>query len=858
MTIRRTLLALASAGVAGLLAAAPTPPVARADAVIDVGSGDAVTGTFLPADEAETYRFVVPAGAKLSLVAQGKKKRGATTPTVHVVLRDPSHADLTAAPGLLKPIPGGGKVTNLRISKSGRHTAALTANVTGDYAFSAKWTNPPKPPKATLTFATQSETQTVTFAAGAGTKATFAVAAGKGSQSLPRLVRVAMKDGSWTSQDFAPLANATAKSHTVRNVVLGGAGGDYVLTVSESSATPGAASATIKLTPPKVKARKVNLTTKQTGGSPVNNFAKGGVVGPAGGSVEVADPFDPTPLDGASVEIPSGALANPVVIVVSTANSLDPAGDGQSAGPAVNFGPDGLQFKQAQGGQVLVTIPFDLDDYGGDTSAIDVFVKDSKGKVSLVEPKSSYVIDVNAGTVTFPVSHFSTYQAFGPARPSRADLNADGFDDLVVPAYSAASGDGKVLVFFGRADFATSPPVGPDLTLTPPSGDVDFGLDVAVGDVNGDGIADLAVTSFKNAPPSFGRVSVYFGRAGFASSPPTTPDAQVDGAGPASQSFGEHILIGDVTGDGKGDLIVAATGAESSPDYPGEGAVYVFPGGASFASTTSDDPAAIAVFGGSFQLGFGKSLAIGHVVGDAAADLVVGAITIDEQEAQGPGAVFLVPGGAALVTRQVFGLVPQYDGAASLDQFGDAVAVADLDADGDDDLIVGAPGVDLRGQGLLVDAGAVYVFRGPTLPGGVASENDFTTLPFAQAGERRGAALATGNFVGSPVHDLAFSTPLREGGSLGDVTDAGGLWLFRGGADFVTGVQFTVPGDLRGRFGTRILQPSDLDGDGRDDLATTVPGKDGDAGMVEVYFGQGISAPVFRFTGEPGDRLGER
>ena len=75
-------------------------------------------------------------------------------------------------------------------------------------------------------------------------------------------------------------------------------------------------------------------------------------------------------------------------------------------GPSVFVGPEGLRFSS----DVTVTIPFDVRQYGGDFSDLRVFTRDSRGRVTLVT--GEYDVDVEAGTVSFAVSHFSSFQAF--------------------------------------------------------------------------------------------------------------------------------------------------------------------------------------------------------------------------------------------------------------------------------------------------------------------------------------------------------------------------------------------------------------------------------------------------------------
>lgn len=110
-----------------------------------------------------------------------------------------------------------------------------------------------------------------------------------------------------------------------------------------------------------------------------------------------------------------------------------------------------------------------------------------------------------------------------------------------------------------------------------------------VGDVNGDGFADLAVgavSSDLNGPNSGGAYAVFGGSGGFATSISlSTVDGsngfRLSGAVPYVYAGGSVSGAGDVNGDGVDDLPVGASGAD--PNGLGSGAVYTVCGGISTA-----------------------------------------------------------------------------------------------------------------------------------------------------------------------------------------------------------------------------------------------------------------------------------
>ena len=177
------------------------------------------------------------------------------------------------------------------------------------------------------------------------------------------------------------------------------------------------------------------------------------------------------------------------------------------------------------------------------------------------------------GSAGFRISGISLYAGSSrPALASAGDFNGDGFTDLIIGADGASNGrtgSGSAYVIYGRAGgFA-------DIDLNNPAsyafridGAAQFhyaGYSVAgVGDVNGDGYADIAVGGFGasyNNRFGSGSVSVILGRPGVPSNIDLanlgSNGFRFDGAADSNR-LGPVSAAGDVDGDGFADVLAGA------------------------------------------------------------------------------------------------------------------------------------------------------------------------------------------------------------------------------------------------------------------------------------------------------------
>ncbi|NKB55076.1 MAG: hypothetical protein GKS00_01960 [Alphaproteobacteria bacterium] len=471
---------------------------------------------------------------------------------------------------------------------------------------------------------------------------------------------------------------------------------------------------------------------------------------------------------------------------------------------------------------LIVGVPRD-DDSGEDAGAAYVVFGTAGGFGRAVDGRQVLGLSDLSAEEGFVIRGDVAYDLAGWSVSSAGDVNGDGFDDLMVGAPRSNDGGsdgGEAYVVFGKAsgfgtiDLTTLSAEGGFVIRGGGSGDR-AGLSVSsAGDVNGDGFDDLIV----GAPDAGdgGAAYVVFGTAGgFGRAVDGRQVFDLDDLSVArgfvirGEALDDHAgwsvsSAGDVNGDGYDDLMVA------SHHEGGRAYAYVVFGGASGFGSAEDpgDPAGRRVvdlsrrFDGfairddpeADRVGLSVSSA-GDVNGDGFDDLIVGAARDDGGEA------YVVFGkasgiGVSVAGRRIVDLTKLsadegfvIQGAAAGDQTGWSVSSAgDVNGDGFDDLIVGAP----RGSG----TGMAYVVFGGASGFGIAED--------------------PGNPGGRRVFDLSVLSP-----------DEG--FVIRGAA----------AGD---RAGFSVSSAGDVNGDGFDDLMVGAPYGGGTAGGGHVVFGGAFGA----------------
>jgi hypothetical protein len=459
--------------------------------------------------------------------------------------------------------------------------------------------------------------------------------------------------------------------------------------------------------------------------------------------------------------------------------------------------------------------------------------------------------DISISASTFSGTDGFIFQ--GPGGGTKAgravttcDINGDGFADVLVGAPVQV---GVVYVIFGKAasewPATIIGPSGHGLKLVGRYNNGVFGHALACGDVNGDGIMDAIVSA-----PLSGAVNVFLGRT-------SGWDADVAAAGlDGSNGFeiqsdypmGYSLASCDVNGDGIGDVIISSTLVTTHTHVV-------------FGKQQWDPIMEVSSLNGNngFTISFDESyggldlhfytVACGNVNGDGYADVIIGSpLSSGGSRTSSPrGEVHVVFGQAewwettfstsSLDGSNGFKVYGRSDGMSA----GFSLAAGDINGDGCDEIIIGAPDTpeELLSDDQSASAGELAVIFGETSfrrsPFVWSLFNDKYLVIFGISSYQRiGISVASADVNGDGKKDIIFGAPYY-GYKFGNFV--GLVYVLYGRAGSITAWSatsyaplawrehqgFLIKGEIiYGEAGLSVAA-GDVNGDGRPDVVMGEP-----------------------------------
>lgn len=282
----------------------------------------------------------------------------------------------------------------------------------------------------------------------------------------------------------------------------------------------------------------------------------------------------------------------------------------------------------------------DVNDDGFADAVVGCYGDDSAGT-------GSGTVTVTYGPVTASASVLDDADVVleGPEEISAAgqylragmDLNGDGVGDIMSSSYA------NDYVYCGGTVFISHGPVSGSTSLLDADAQLigeaasDFvGFGMAHGDLDGDGQSDAVVGSFGHSAGSYaGAAYVVYGPIS-GELALSEADAIVRGSAP-DQWAGFSLAIGDIEGDGVGELVVGAPCDDTTAQN--SGAAYLFLGPLSGSYSTADAEAAF--WGEEMNDRAGHGLAFADTDNDGFQELLIGAPEHGTPVGRG-GALYLI------------------------------------------------------------------------------------------------------------------------------------------------------------------------------------------------------------------------
>lgn len=401
----------------------------------------------------------------------------------------------------------------------------------------------------------------------------------------------------------------------------------------------------------------------------------------------------------------------------------------------------GADKSEKTGAAVAFAGDFDGDGYGDYVIGSPNYSIPAAPPVkAMIGAGKAEVISGKDGSVLASVVGTAAKDAMGFAVAGNADIDHDGFADVVVGAPNAtAMHVGKVVVLYGGAGNRRH-------TFWGATKNTGFGSALALGDVDGDDHADVLIGAPKDKNPisnqkAIGSVTVYDG---------ASLQSRKRFYGKTSNAYaGTAVATADVNGDGLADIIVGA------PGESGMGSVRVY---------NHSGTELLQKMGANKKAQFGKAVASADINHDNYADIVIGAPLDDDADnnAKDAGSISVISGSdGELLSAKQFGAVKKA-------WLGSSVALGDVNGDGTLDIIASAP-QDNNVPTATTNTGSVTVWNGATYA-------PIKTVYGDAFGDLFGAAVSAGDINSDGKADLIIGIPNKDVDLESSVQkDAGGV-----------------------------------------------------------------------------------
>jgi hypothetical protein len=347
------------------------------------------------------------------------------------------------------------------------------------------------------------------------------------------------------------------------------------------------------------------------------------------------------------------------------------------------------------------------------------------------------------------------------------DANGDGSDDLAIGAYGVNGSTGWIYVFLGPISSGTTSDTAADISRMGVESGSYTGWTLAAGDYDGDGYDDLAMGSPWSdsvCGSNSGGVYVEYG-------PMTLYNEHIDEyatflCGEEGDYAGMGLLSVDTDLDGIDDLLVGAPGNDEAGTDAG--IIYILDSGPGTTTDSLSNVANYTLEGENADDGAGSYFAKGDVNGDGYDDVIIG-VNLYDDVGINRGALYtfytsLTRSDASLSTADI-----QLVGLNDYDNLGTDACVADVNGDGDNDLIVSVYGDDT----ITTNNGAIYAWMGP-ISSTISTSSVDAEILGVSSGDRAGERLEyAGDYDGDGYEDILITARFTS-------SNAGTVYLYAG------------------------------------------------------------------------------